>query len=91
MPRDLEREIENAARELAERYEEINLLYTLSEILGRTVSLDRAAEINLREVSETVGARRGATPPWRRSGPGASAIPLRRGKRRHSSSGTGRR
>lgn len=60
MPRDLEREIENAARELAERYEEINLLYTISEILGRTVSLDRAAEIILREVSETVGARRGA-------------------------------
>lgn len=60
MPRDLETEIENAARELAERYEEINLLYTISEILGRTVSLDRAAATILREVSETVGARRGA-------------------------------
>ncbi|HEY8311512.1 MAG TPA: GAF domain-containing protein, partial [Gemmatimonadaceae bacterium] len=60
MPRDLELEIENAARELAERYEEINLLYTISEILGRTVSLDRAAATILREVSETVGARRGA-------------------------------
>jgi sigma-B regulation protein RsbU (phosphoserine phosphatase) len=60
MTRDLELEIENAARELAERYEEINLLYTISEILGRTVSLDRAAETILREVSETVGARRGA-------------------------------
>jgi sigma-B regulation protein RsbU (phosphoserine phosphatase) len=58
--RDLEREIENAARELAERYEEINLLYTISEILGRTVSLDRATDTILREVSETVGARRGA-------------------------------
>lgn len=60
MSRDLEVEIENAARELAERYEEINLLYTISEILGRTVSLDRAADTILREVSETVGARRGA-------------------------------
>ena len=60
MTRDLEVEIENAARELAERYEEINLLYTISEILGRTVSLDRAAATILREVSETVGARRGA-------------------------------
>jgi len=60
MKRDLETEIENAARELAERYEEINLLYTISDILGRTVSLDKAAEIILREVSETVGARRGA-------------------------------
>ncbi|MEO6864025.1 MAG: GAF domain-containing SpoIIE family protein phosphatase [Gemmatimonadaceae bacterium] len=60
MARDLEVEIENAARELAERYEEINLLYTISDILGRTVSLDRAADTILREVSETVGARRGA-------------------------------
>lgn len=60
MPRDLEADIANAARELAERYEEINLLYTISDILGRTVSLDRAADTILREVSETVGARRGA-------------------------------
>jgi sigma-B regulation protein RsbU (phosphoserine phosphatase) len=55
---NLELEIENAARELAERYEEINLLYSISEILGRTVSLDEAASTILREVSETVGARR---------------------------------
>jgi len=33
-------EVEHAANELAERYEEINLLYTISEILGRTVSLE---------------------------------------------------
>ncbi|MGI8545999.1 MAG: PP2C family protein-serine/threonine phosphatase [Gemmatimonadaceae bacterium] len=58
MKRDLELEIENTARELAERYEEINLLYTISDILGRTVSLDQAAATILREVSETVGARR---------------------------------
>ena len=32
-------EVEHAANELAERYEEINLLYTISEILGRTVHL----------------------------------------------------
>src|SRR5512147_493406 len=36
-------EVEHAANELAERYEEINLLYTISEILGRTVALDEAA------------------------------------------------
>ena len=36
-------EVEHAANELAERYEEINLLYTISEILGRTVSLEEAA------------------------------------------------
>ena len=51
-------EVEHAAGELAERYEEINLLYTISEILGRTVSLEEAAGTILREVSETVGARR---------------------------------
>jgi sigma-B regulation protein RsbU (phosphoserine phosphatase) len=51
-------EVEHAANELAERYEEINLLYTISEILGRTVSLDEATKRILVEVSETVGARR---------------------------------
>ncbi len=51
-------EVEHAANELAERYEEINLLYTISEILGRTVSLEEATKTILREVSETVGARR---------------------------------
>ena len=51
-------EVEHAANELAERYEEINLLYTISEILGRTVSLDEATKTILTEVSETVGARR---------------------------------
>ena len=51
-------EVEHAANELAERYEEINLLYTTSEILGRTVSLTEAARTILHEISETVGARR---------------------------------
>jgi sigma-B regulation protein RsbU (phosphoserine phosphatase) len=53
-------EVEHAANELAERYEEINLLYTISEILGRTVSLEEATERILREISETVGARKAA-------------------------------
>ena len=53
-------EVEHAANELAERYEEINLLYTISEILGRTVSLEEAAEKILTEVSDTVGAQRAA-------------------------------
>jgi sigma-B regulation protein RsbU (phosphoserine phosphatase) len=51
-------EVEHAANELAERYEEINLLYTISEILGRTVALDEATKTILSEVSETVGARK---------------------------------
>ena len=53
-------EVSHAAQDLAERYEEINLLYSIGEILGRTVSLDDAAKTILTEISETVGARRGA-------------------------------
>ena len=53
-------EVEHAANELAERYEEINLLYTISEILGRTVSLEEATGRILTEISETVGARKAA-------------------------------
>ena len=51
-------EVEHAANELAERYEEINLLYTISEILGRTVALEEGAQRILTEISETVGARK---------------------------------
>jgi len=50
-------EVEHAATELAERYEEINLLYTIGEILGRTVTLEDAAQTILTEISETVCAR----------------------------------
>ena len=53
-------EIEHAAYELGERYEEINLLYTTSEILGRTVSLEEAAHRILFDIADTVGARRAA-------------------------------
>jgi sigma-B regulation protein RsbU (phosphoserine phosphatase) len=53
-------EVEHAANELAERYEEINLLYSISEILGRAVTIDETARTILGEISGTVGARRGA-------------------------------
>lgn len=53
-------EVEHAANELVERYEEINLLYTISEILGRTVALEEASSRILTEISETVGARKAA-------------------------------
>ncbi len=46
------------AEELASRYEEIDLLYTISEILGQTTRLDEAAQTIVREVSTVVGARR---------------------------------
>jgi hypothetical protein len=45
-------EVEHAALELAERYEEINLLYTIGEILGRTVTLEEAATTILTEISD---------------------------------------
>ncbi|MGH7664404.1 MAG: PP2C family protein-serine/threonine phosphatase [Gemmatimonadaceae bacterium] len=51
-------EVEHAAAELAERYEEINLLYTTSEILGRAVTIEETAATILEEISETVGAQR---------------------------------
>jgi sigma-B regulation protein RsbU (phosphoserine phosphatase) len=54
------RDVDQAVNELAERYEEINLLYTIGEILGRTVKLDVAAKTILTEISETVGARSAA-------------------------------
>jgi sigma-B regulation protein RsbU (phosphoserine phosphatase) len=44
--------------ELASRYEEIDLLYAISEILGQTVRLEEAAQTIVREVSAVVGARR---------------------------------
>ena len=46
------------AAELSGRYEEIDLIYTISEILGHTIRLDEAANRILREVSAVVRARR---------------------------------
>ena len=48
------------ANALAESWEEINLLYSIGEILGRTVGLEEAAGTILSEISETVGADLGA-------------------------------
>ena len=55
---DAERERAAAADELSSRYEEIDLLYAISEILGQTVRLEEAAQTIVREVSSVVGARR---------------------------------
>lgn len=54
-----QREAQLAANELAERYEEIDLLYRIGDILGRTVSLEHTAATILDEIAETVSARRG--------------------------------
>jgi hypothetical protein len=54
------REARLAAQQLSESWEEINLLYSIGEILGRTVNLDDAARTILNEISETVEAKRAA-------------------------------
>lgn len=46
------------AEELASRYEEIDLLYTISEVLGRTVRFEEAAATILRAVADVVRAGR---------------------------------
>lgn len=48
----------SVTNELTARYEEIDLLYTISEVLSHTLGLEEAAEIIVREVSSVVGARR---------------------------------
>ncbi|MBI1810056.1 MAG: SpoIIE family protein phosphatase [Gemmatimonadetes bacterium] len=56
----LRREAELATRQLIESWEEINLLYSIGEILGRTVTLSDAAATILREICDTVSAGLGA-------------------------------
>ncbi len=46
--------------ELSERYEEINLLYSISETLGSLLRLDDAARVILGEVCDVLGAMRGS-------------------------------
>lgn len=46
--------------ELSERYEEINLLYSISETLGSITRFDDAAVAILQEVCDVLGARRGS-------------------------------
>ena len=53
-----EREAVQVAAELSGRYEEIDLMYTISDILGQTVGLEDAAQRILAEVSPVVRARR---------------------------------
>ena len=55
-----EDEARSAAREISEKYEEINLLYSISEILGSILRLEDAAGRILTEVADVLGARRAA-------------------------------
>jgi phosphoserine phosphatase RsbU/P len=61
-----ELEAKAAARELGERYEEINLLYSISEILGSVLSMEEAASRILTEVADVLGARRASLWLYRR-------------------------
>ncbi len=54
------REIQFFTYELSERFEEINLLYSISETLGSTLDMDSAATAILAEVRDVMGARRGS-------------------------------
>jgi sigma-B regulation protein RsbU (phosphoserine phosphatase) len=53
-----EQETLRLGEELASRFAEIELLYTISETLGRPIGLEAAAEIIVRELSQVMGARR---------------------------------
>jgi sigma-B regulation protein RsbU (phosphoserine phosphatase) len=57
---DFAKEIRFFTAELSERYEEINLLYSISETLGSVLKLEDAARIILQEVCDVLGARRGS-------------------------------
>ena len=54
------REIQFFAYELSERFEEINLLYSISETLGSTLDMDSGARAILGEVRDVMGAKRGS-------------------------------
>jgi sigma-B regulation protein RsbU (phosphoserine phosphatase) len=56
--RRLAHERDGAAQELVERYEEINLLYAIGELLGGTTTVENVADTLLRELAITVGATR---------------------------------
>ncbi|MDZ7780275.1 MAG: GAF domain-containing SpoIIE family protein phosphatase [Gemmatimonadota bacterium] len=54
------RELQQFTAELSERFEEINLLYSISETLGSTLDLVDGAHKILDEVRDVMGAKRGS-------------------------------
>jgi len=57
---DFAEEVRFFTFELSERYEEINLLYSISETLGSILRLEEAAQAILIEVCDVLGAQRGS-------------------------------
>ncbi|MDE3002761.1 MAG: SpoIIE family protein phosphatase [Gemmatimonadota bacterium] len=54
------RDIQFFTYELSERFEEINLLYSISETLGSTLDMDSGASTILSEIRDVMGAKRGS-------------------------------
>ena len=84
-----ERATQYLSTELAARYQEIDLLYTIGEVLAHTLRLDHAGTTIVRAVAEVVGARRAAIAvvedgtgrlrtlaTWSASGIGPATLPL---------------
>ena len=57
---EVSREIGFFTSELSERYEEIHLLYSISETLGSILHMEDAARVILGEVCDVMGAKRGS-------------------------------
>ncbi len=57
---DFEQEVRFFTYELSVRYEEINLLYSISETLGSILILEEATDEILRDLCEVLGAERGS-------------------------------
>ena len=57
---DADRAIVALSGQIASRYQEIDLLYSIGELLGRAHPIEDVAAVILREVSTVVGARRAA-------------------------------
>lgn len=55
---EAQRTIGAVTHELASRYEEIDLLYSIGQLLGHRHAVEEVASVILREVSAVVGARR---------------------------------
>jgi len=62
------REIQFFTSELSERFEEINLLYSISETLGSTLDMVGGARKILSEVRDVLGAKRGSLWVYRKEG-----------------------
>src|SRR5207244_2833304 len=72
-----ERDAVQVAAELSDRYEEIDLIYTISEILGHTIRLDESAHRILDQVSNLVrGERATLSVPVLYATPGERAKPI---------------